>query len=497
MKSILNLIKKYPKSFWLIVAIILVVVVMLFFKNKNTGNRTIKISHSDFVNQVSVSGKVVAAEKVDLGFKNEGIIEKVFFSVGGGAVIAAIDAGDAEKDVRDAEVALASAKLSLQKIQLKNSNENLNADLTKSYEDGFNAVSSAFLDLSDIIDGLDDVLSDDNVSDNSARISGKTALSYRSEAEKLYYQAQNLFEANRKIFREMNRSSPGAEVETIAKKTYETAKIFADAVKSAKNFVDYMAEDSNDSSSFSDLKTTLSDYTDTVSEHLTELITAETNIKNYKDAFTDTSLDLEDAFLSIKQRENALSDARNKLSDYYIRASFDGVITKIDAKVGEIASANKPLVTLMSAGTFQIESYVPEVNIALIKEGAPAKVTLDAYGENVFFSAKVASIDPAETIRDGVSTYRIKLQFDSEDDRIKSGMTANVSIIIFNKENVIVLPGGVVFQEAGKNFVQVKEEGKISNREILLGEVSSLGQVEVVEGLADGEEVVLNPNALK
>ena len=147
----------------------------------------------------------------------------------------------------------------------------------------------------------------------------------------------------------------------------------------------------------------------------------------------------------------------------------------------------------MGTGVFLIESYVPEVNIALIKIGDEAKVTLDAYGENILFYAKVISIDPAETIRDGISTYKVQMQFKENDERIKSGMTANVSITIFNKPNVIVIPAGVIFEQDGKKFVQVKTDKGISDREVTLGDVSALGQVEVMSGLEDGETVLLNP----
>jgi HlyD family secretion protein len=495
---------KNKKYVWVVVTIILIIAGVFFLNNKNGEEKTITISHSNFVNSVSISGKVIAAEDVDLSFKNSGVIDRIYFSVGGGTteeqiikagtLIAKIDAKDAEKEVEDAEIGLESAKLALAKLKLESSDENLNADLEKAYDDGFTAVSDAFLDLSTIIIGLEEVLNEDNISDNAARSSGNTAIDYREQADKLFYAAQNEFEKNRKDFRLLNRDSSESEIEIIINKTYETTKLFSDAIKSAKNVVDYLAEDTGRESEFTASKNTLSAYNSTVSGHLTDLLSIRNDIKNYKDAFSGTSFDIKDAELLVKQKENDLQDAKNKLSDYYIRAPFDGVITNIDAEVGERVSSGIPLITMMSADTFQIESFVPEVNIALIKLGDKAEVTLDAYGESVFFDAQVVTIDPAETIRDGISTYKIKLQFSTKDSRIKSGMTANVSIVTFDKPNVIVVPGGVVFDKEGKKFVQVKNNKEILDREIFLGSVSSLGQVEVVAGLEDGDLVILNPN---
>ncbi len=495
-KKVLFFLKK-RKYLYGIVAVVLIVGGIFLFKNGKTIDETIIVRHTDFTNQVSVSGKVVAADDVNLGFKNTGTVDRVYFSVGqeikAGTTIAKIDAKDAEKNLKDAEISLASAKLDLEKIKLQNSSTNLNSDLAKAYSDGFTVASDSFLDFLPIQNGLEDLFASGDLSDNSTRIVGATAVGYRNQAEDLYYKAKNSYDNNLKIFRLLNRNSEHSDIENIINKTYETAKLYSDAVKSMKNFVDYMSRETNSGSDFLTMQNTLVGYASTASDRLASLSTAQINIKKYTDVFQNTDINIQNAILAIDQKENAVQDAKNALEDYYIRAPFDGVITKIDAKIGELTSANEPLVSMIGAGVFQIESYVPEVNIAQIKLGDEANVTLDAYGETVPFYAKVISIDPAETIRDGVSTYKTKFQFSEKDDRIKSGMTANVLVTTFNKPNTIVVPGGVVFDKNGKKFVQIKNDEKIIDREVFLGSVSSLGQVEVISGLADGEMVILNP----
>ena len=148
---------------------------------------------------------------------------------------------------------------------------------------------------------------------------------------------------------------------------------------------------------------------------------------------------------------------------------------------------------MISSGVFQIESFVPEVNIALIEVGDNAKVTLDAYGSGVVCEAAVASIDPAETIRDGVSTYKTILEFAEDDPRIRSGMTANVRIMTDEREGIISIPQGLVLERDGKKFVVVKAGEGVEEREITVGAVSSLGNIEIVNGLSEGDQVVLSP----
>ena len=134
-----------------------------------------------------------------------------------------------------------------------------------------------------------------------------------------------------------------------------------------------------------------------------------------------------------------------------------------------------------------------EVNFSLLKAGDEAIVTLDAYGPGVTFLARVVSIDPAETVRDGVSTYRTIIQFMEQDPRIRTGMTANVRITTEKRDNVLAVPQGVVVERDGRKYVRVREGEQTIEREITTGSVSSLGSVEVLSGLSEGDVIILSP----
>ena len=118
-----------------------------------------------------------------------------------------------------------------------------------------------------------------------------------------------------------------------------------------------------------------------------------------------------------------------QLSNFVIRAPFDGVVTNQEAKKGEIVSANVPLITIISPTAFQIEANVPEADIAKIKIDNQAQLTLDAYGESVTYAASVLQIDPAQTTVEGVATYKVTLRFADQDERVRSWMTANLIIL--------------------------------------------------------------------
>jgi HlyD family secretion protein len=82
------------------------------------------------------------------------------------------------------------------------------------------------------------------------------------------------------------------------------------------------------------------------------------------------------------------------------------------------------------------------------------------------------------------------LQFDSADPRIKSGMTANVSITTDEKEGVISVPQGLLVRRDGKVYVRIITGGMVQEREVRLGGVSSLGEVEILNGLVQGDVIV-------
>jgi RND family efflux transporter MFP subunit len=206
-----------------------------------------------------------------------------------------------------------------------------------------------------------------------------------------------------------------------------------------------------------------------------------------------TAEDIAAETAQVKSAQADVANIKAKIASYTIRAPFAGIVTRVDAKVGQVASAGETQVSLISGGMYEIESYVPEVHIANIVVGNDVNVTLDAYGESTKFSAIVTAIDPAETIKDGVSTYKVTLQFKEKDERIKPGMTANVQIVTVKKNDAIVIPQGLIKTEKGISQVSLLQNGQVVSQTVETGGTTALGQVEVISGLQDGDVIVADP----
>lgn len=197
---------------------------------------------------------------------------------------------------------------------------------------------------------------------------------------------------------------------------------------------------------------------------------------------------------SIKSAQAGVNNVGALLGKNTLRSPIEGTVTSVEAKVGEIAPMNAPMITVMSEAEYQIEANVPEVDIANIKIDDVAHVTLDAYGNDVEFEAKVINIDPAETLIDNVPTYKITFQFTQEDEMIRSGMTANIDIMTDKRDNVVSIPQRAVLKKDGDKVVRVLDEDGINFKEVKVttGLRGSDGNIEILEGINDGDTVILS-----
>lgn len=193
--------------------------------------------------------------------------------------------------------------------------------------------------------------------------------------------------------------------------------------------------------------------------------------------------------------DSKLDIIRNNIEKTVMRSPINGIVTVQNAKTGQLSTLaaggfSDPLVAIMSMNQFQIETNIPEVDIANIKIGDLSDLTLDAYTSDEIFEAVVVKINPAERIIEGVSTYKVTLEFSEEDKRIKSGMTANLDIITAEKDNVLTVPQRSVITKNGQKSVKLLIDDEFVEVMVKTGLVSWDGQVEILEGVNSGDKVI-------
>jgi RND family efflux transporter MFP subunit len=188
----------------------------------------------------------------------------------------------------------------------------------------------------------------------------------------------------------------------------------------------------------------------------------------------------------------AVSAAQVNYSKTILTAPFDGKISRQDGELGQLAMPNVTLVSIISNNKYQVEVFVAETDVAKIKIGDQALITLDDLADNKEFSAKVIKIDPAATTQaNGISAYKITLQFDNEDARLKVGLTANVKIIEAEKDTVLIIPAHDVVQKDGQYFVMtLNNQQTLEQKPVQIGLKGENDQWEIISGLQAGDSVV-------
>lgn len=495
-------------------AVVLALAASLIYGNSDGKEELLTVAPGEFLQEVSVSGKVIAAQDVDLGFSQGGRVAGVYAKVGqrvqAGTTLAELDNGDLRATILQKQAGLDREKASLALLKEGTRSEEVEVvrsevardetTLTQRKNELVDAIKDAFSTSDDAVRNTIDQFIDSPRNDPQIEFL-VSDIQLETEVERARLAVERILSIWQKNVEGLaaDAALPGA----VSEAQYNIAQVsllLADANAALNKAV---PTGTNTQAVIDGYKTDIASARSTVNaaaSALTSAITAEKNASSaletsrrnlsLKEAGTRGS-DIAAQEADVKAAEADLANARAQLGKTIMRAPFSGVVTKMDLKVGSIASANVSDVSMISAGTFQIESFVPEVNIALIEVGDPATVTLDAYSADVVFVARVISIDPAETLRDGVSTYRSILQFEKNDARIRSGMTANVVITTDERDGVISIPRGIVLERDGKKFVRVKIGKEIEEHEVTTGVVSNLGNVEILSGLSESDVVVL------
>ena len=164
--------------------------------------------------------------------------------------------------------------------------------------------------------------------------------------------------------------------------------------------------------------------------------------------------------------------------------------------IGSNVSMQSPVIaTLPDLSVLVSETYVEEIYISKIKVGDSARVYIDAMKnqEKIGAISNISNVGQEMTGFDS-KVFRVNIRIASDNNRIKPAMTTNNEIIIAREQNVIVIPRSALFNEEGKQFVYLKEIGKISIRDVECGSQSDKFVV-IKNGLKEGDKILLSKPA--
>jgi HlyD family secretion protein len=149
----------------------------------------------------------------------------------------------------------------------------------------------------------------------------------------------------------------------------------------------------------------------------------------------------------VKQAEAALNAAELELKYTVIRSPVDGIVVARNVEVGQTVAASFATPNLfliaLDLTKMQVDTNVSESDIGGITEGENATFTVDAY-PGVQFSGTIRQVRLAPINVQNVVTYNVVVAVDNQDLRLKPGMTANVSIVVAQKDQVLKVPNAAL-----------------------------------------------------
>ena len=537
-----------------ILAIIIIASVILGQKTGEE-YETMQVKKIDLTQEVEVTGKVRPTQERLLAFERSGKVANVKFSVGenitAGQRIASLDTSEMQAQLRQSEATIAQEENILAELQrgsrveelviartavsnaertrddpeisFNNTSEKAKADLISAYSGAFTSAQSSVVSAKNALVVISEIqqtrFTEQGINASALSTAKSVAI------EELFdvgntggWTAVFVSDLSSGIFQEVQDIQINIATEQNEEERINVLLQVQEALFATSDALDAIPILSTFTTTE---KADLSAQETTVSAAITAL-SAKLQIIDVQKAANTSAL--ASALAGVTTAENALQQAKNELilkeagntpetlalqmsrvvaaraakeliqaqiNTMTLKSPIDGIITKQELHEGVFVQAGSHVVSVISKDSYEVEIFVPEVDIAKITIDDSVNITLDAYTDDDIFLAQVASIDPAETIIEGVATYKVTVSFiDSKDERIKPGMTADTVIFTDEREQVLAAPTRAIITEDSQKYVRMPNGNEIKKIPVETGMKSSSGYIEITDGLKEGETII-------
>ncbi len=455
---------------------------------------TTTVATGTVVAAMAETGQVSASTNVSIQSQSSGEVLSVPVAAGqhvvAGTALAYIDPTTARENVTSAEQALQGARIALAKLtepaatsslmSAQNTVANMQASLTAAHTAGYNDVSSAFLDLPGVLNGLDTVLhgylipgrtsqQNESAYNDMVQPYDTTVVEYSAAAESSFITAQNSYNAALAAFKATPRSASDAQIASLVQQTYQAAADLSDALKASTNFLNFVDTTLTDHAfSIPPILTSqissLTAYTNTTNANVTALSADTTNVTSDGLALTSAQaslaqlqagadpLDIQADQLAIQEKQDALAQAELALADTVVRAPFSGTVAALDIQQYQTITNNETVATMVSDNQ-SVAISVNEVDAAKLKVGQKATITFDAL-PNVSIGGTVSSVNTIGSVSQGVVSYDATVTFDTPNPNVLPGMSATVNIVT-GVTTGLVVPVAAVQSAGGTSYVKI------------------------------------------
>lgn len=227
-----------------------------------------------------------------------------------------------------------------------------------------------------------------------------------------------------------------------------------------------------------------------------QLKLAEANLERYRRLYESGAISKSDydrvqtayetAQAALQQAVAGYSGVGNQMEYSRLIANSDGVVSELNAEVGQVVGAGQRVVTVVQDGEMEIEINVPENRLEELKQAQSITVSFWALND-VVSRGKVREIAPMAD--KAARTYKVRISLVDKVPQIKLGMTAKVTITPQNGKIACYVPISAIYQSGDTPSVWVVQDNKVKLVPVRIGRFAD-NKVEILEGLEKDALVV-------
>jgi len=193
----------------------------------------------------------------------------------------------------------------------------------------------------------------------------------------------------------------------------------------------------------------------------------------------------------LAQRRTELDLARQQRQDAVLTAPYAGAVRERLAAPGQFVAAGQPIVTLVRVHPLRLKLAVPEREAAGVAVGQQVRLSVE--GDQEIHTGRVARLSPS--IAEGSRTLMLEAEIPNPDGQLRPGAFASAEIVTESDQPVVFVPLSAIVTFAGMEKVIVVEDGRTIEKRVRTGRRNG-EHVELLEGVKEGENVVVEPGNL-
>ncbi|HVM77238.1 MAG TPA: efflux RND transporter periplasmic adaptor subunit [Candidatus Paceibacterota bacterium] len=502
------------KFIYIGVGVVVAVAGYFIYQSKQTHYSLATVTRGPIVQQVLASGNVQSPTTINLNFQNTGEMTALDVStgenVGAGEVLARQDATVLAAQLQEAQASVAAQTATLNELEAGATPQTVAASQA--------ALTTAEQTLANTYAGIPGILADAYAKTNDGVRNQLAAFftSPESSNPQLTFSASNSQTANdTRNLRVVAGANLNAWTAELASTTKSSPDATLDAalqtatgyLSSAQNLMNdaltvLTNQDGLSPATVTAYTTSATTGLNEVNAAIAEVNTAEANIASDEAAVAQAQAQLNVTTASstpqaieaqqalVAQAQASAAAIQAQIAETVLTAPADGVVTQTNGSVGATVTPAITVVSVIPNSALEIKLNVSEDNIVGVQVGQPAQISLDAFPDSTTWTGKVVAIDPAQTTIGGAIYYQTTVLFDQPDARVKPGMTANVLIQTGAATSTLLLPASAIQTNGTSTFVELYQNGKVSDENVTTGLTGQNGMIEITSGVSEGQQVV-------